>query len=179
MPQSCDRKKEIMQLQCDLHSQGTSVCRQWLRFPKLGCCMHLLILDSSFCISNMFISRASLFITVFRVFQVLKKSHKKKIMLHSANVSQLAQLVISHELLLISLTKSHSFLPALDKALLFPFAFALDKFLQLFFALRQAEGSTLSARGVSVLLIVQGFWPSIASRGESLHMWEDFPWWSG
>lgn len=39
MQQSCDRKKEIVQLQCDLDSQGTSVCRQWLRFPKLGYCM--------------------------------------------------------------------------------------------------------------------------------------------
>lgn len=47
---------------------------------------------------------------------------------------QQAQLVISHELLLNPLTKSHSVLPARDEVLLFSFAFTPDKFLQLFFA---------------------------------------------
>lgn len=49
--------------------------------------------------------------------------------LYSADACQQAEVVISHELLLIPLTKSPSVLPALDKVPLLPFAFPPDKFL--------------------------------------------------
>lgn len=35
----------------------------------------------------------------------------------------------------------------------------------------------MSAGEAGVLLIAQELWPRIASRGEWLHMWENFPGW--